>query len=112
MMRKLTSRLLFGSTIGTITGLFLAPHSGKETRTNIRNSTTDFIYSVQDTHEKIINVQKAIGEIKEVSKTTIPILTKELTRDIERYHFQMEPRIQRATQQVKKIQSEYLNVEK
>lgn len=95
--------LLFGSIAGGIGGLLAAPKSGNEMRKDLKvyieettESTLELKQSVDNLKEAVITTRKTIDE-------TIPVVTQSLTKDIEAFKFQAQPRMDRIKTQVERL---------
>ncbi|MGC6769996.1 YtxH domain-containing protein [Enterococcus sp. LJL128] len=105
-MKGFLKGLIFGSVVGGIGGLLLAPRSGKETQEKIIDELDDWKYLTEDFNHKLEGFKSALTDFQVTTETVIPPFVEGLNRDIENFKFQAEPRIEQLQEQLEKIQSE------
>lgn len=105
-MKGFFKGLLFGSVVGGLGGLLLAPRSGKETQEKIIDEIDDWKYLSTDFNEKLTTFKSSLADFQETAETMIPAFAEGLTKDIENFKFQAEPRLEQIQEQVEKIQQE------
>lgn len=105
-MKGFFKGLLFGSVVGGLGGLFLAPRSGKETQEKILDELDDWKFLTTDFNDKLATFKSSLADFQETAETTIPPFTEGLNKDIENFKFQAEPRLEQIQEQLEKIQSE------
>ncbi|KAF1303373.1 MULTISPECIES: YtxH domain-containing protein [Enterococcus] len=103
MLKNFIKGLLFGSSVGAVGGLLLAPRSGNETRKKLAKELEEATDSTLELNESLQHFQRAVVETKRTAMETLPVLQNALQKDIEAYKFQAEPRIKQIQQQVAKL---------
>lgn len=105
-MKGFFKGILFGSVVGGLGGLLLAPRSGKETQEKILDEVDDWKYLTNDFNEKLATFKASLSDFQETAETTIPPFAEGINKDIESFKFQAEPRLEQIQEQLDKIQSE------
>lgn len=96
--------LLFGSTVGGLSGLLLAPKSGKKTRQDFSAELTDLKEAGLGVKDSLAKVQQAAETLQQTADTLLPTFQKEMEKDLRAYHFMVEPRLAQLNEQLEKIQ--------
>ncbi|MBL1228712.1 YtxH domain-containing protein [Enterococcus sp. BWB1-3] len=105
-MKGFIKGLLFGSVVGGIGGLFMAPRSGKETKQKIIDEIDDWKYLHDDFNEKLATFKTNLADFQETAETVIPPFVKGINKDITNFNFQAKPRLEKIQEQLTKIQNE------
>ena len=105
-MKGFIKGLLFGSVVGGIGGLFLAPRSGKETQEKIADEIDDWRFLSDDFNEKLSTFKTSLEHFQETAESVIPPFVEGLNKDITNFNFQTEPRLAQMEEQLAKIQNE------
>lgn len=105
-MKGFIKGLLFGSVVGGIGGLFIAPRSGKETQQKIIDEIDDWKYLHDDFNEKLATFKTNLADFQETVETMIPPFAEGINKDIANFNFQAEPRLEKIQEQLTKIQNE------
>ncbi|AQP54088.1 hypothetical protein CBF34_10205 [Vagococcus penaei] len=104
--QKFLKGLLIGGVLGGSTGLLLAPRSGKKLRqevdTTSRNLTQDLFQIKQDAK----NVSHQVQRVLTLVNTMIPKAIEETEKDVARFQFKANPRLDDIKQQITKITTE------
>ncbi|WP_207871793.1 hypothetical protein DOK78_000190 [Enterococcus sp. DIV2402] len=95
--------LLFGATVGGVSGLLMAPRSGKETQQMVETYIDDVTESTKEFNESLQNFQQALAQTQKTVEETIPYFTKSLQKDVEAFKFQAAPRLARINEQVEEM---------
>lgn len=105
-MKNFTKGLLFGSVIGGISSLLLAPRSGQETRQLLTKDFDELNNKKQAFDTSLSNVQESLINLQEAIDLHIPSFVEGITRDIKKFQFHAEPRMAQIQKQVEKIEHE------
>lgn len=105
-MHKFTKGLVFGSLVGAVGGLFLAPRSGKETRQRFVDELDEWSDLKEDFSEKLEQVKLSAAVLQEAAEIYVEPFIDGLQQDIDTFKFQAEPRMAQIKEQVTKIQEE------
>lgn len=104
-MSKFTKGLLFGSVVGAVGGLLLAPRSGKDTRQKFVDELDEWSDLREDFTDKLDQFKESAAAFQEAADTYIEPFIEGINQDIENFKFQAEPRIDQIQEQVEKIQA-------
>lgn len=105
-MSKFAKGLLFGSIVGGIGGLLLAPRSGQETRKKITDELEDFSDKKQAFDDSLDNFKVSLSAFQEAVDVYVEPFVDGVTKDINKFQFQAEPRLAQIQEQTEKIQAE------
>lgn len=105
-MKGFIKGLLFGSVVGGLGGLFLAPRSGKETQQKMIDEMDDWKYLSNDFNEKMAAFKTNLADFQETVETVVPPFVEGINKDITNFNFQAEPRLEKIQEQLTKIQNE------
>lgn len=105
-MSKFAKGLLFGSLVGGIGGLLFAPRSGQETRKKITDELEDFSEKKQTFDDSLDHFKESLNAFQEAVDIYVEPFVDGVTRDINKFQFQVEPRLAQIQEQAEKIQAE------
>lgn len=105
-MSKFTKGLFWGSVIGGLGGLFLAPRSGKETRQKIVDEIDDLTDLTMDVNDSLEQFKASLEEVKLTASTLIDPFIEGVQRDVDNFRFQADPRIEQINEQLEKLQND------
>lgn len=105
-MSKFAKGLLFGSIVGGIGGLLFAPRSGQETRKKMTDEFEDLNNKKQIFDDSLDNFKESLHAFQEAVDVYIEPFIDGVTKDINKFQFQAEPRLTQIQEQTEKIQSE------
>lgn len=105
-MSKFAKGLLFGSLVGGIGGLLFAPRSGQETRKKITDELEDFSEKKQTFDDSLDHFKESLNAFQEAVDIYVEPFVDGITRDINKFQFQVEPRLAQIQEQAEKIQAE------
>ena len=99
MIKNFLKGIVFGTTVGAISGLLFAPRSGNETRKKLIAELDE----ATELNNSLNNFKQALVDTKETANTLIPAFQESMKKDIENFKFQAEPRIAQIQEQVEKL---------
>ena len=105
-MKGFIKGILFGSLVGGIGGLLLAPRSGKETQEKIREELDDWTDLKDNYDESLARFKQSLADFQDTAEATIEPFVKGINRDLNNFAFQAEPRLEQIQKQLEKIQEE------
>lgn len=111
MLKNFIKGLLFGSTVGAVGGLLLAPRSGNETRKKLTAELEEAADTTLDLNKSLQRFQQAVVTTRQTAAETLPVLQDGLKKDVESFKFQAEPRIEQIRQQVTRINEHVAQLE-
>ncbi|EPF4329154.1 YtxH domain-containing protein [Enterococcus hirae] len=103
MIKNFLKGIVFGTTVGAISGLLFAPRSGNETRKKLIAELDEATELTNDLNNSLNNFKQALVDTKETANTLIPAFQESMKKDIENFKFQAEPRIAQIQEQVEKL---------
>lgn len=103
MFKKFAKGLLFGTTVGGITALFLAPKSGVETRAEVTGQVNDSKQAVKTMSQSIKGVKTNMKKVQE-ELVHLDEVKKETNETIDKFKYEVTPRIKNINEQIEKIQ--------
>ncbi|EOH92612.1 YtxH domain-containing protein [Enterococcus villorum] len=107
MIKNFLKGIVFGTTVGAISGLLFAPRSGNETRKKLITELEEATELTNELNNSLNNFKHSLNETRETAKSVIPAFQEAIKKDIENYKFQAEPRIAQIQKQVKKLSDDF-----
>ncbi|MBP2099397.1 YtxH domain-containing protein [Enterococcus rivorum] len=105
-MSRFARGLFWGSVIGGLGGLFLAPRSGKETRQKIVDEIDDLTDLTMDVNDSLEQFKSSLEEVRITASTLIEPFVDGVQRDVDNFRFQADPRIEQMNEQLAKLQND------
>lgn len=105
-MKSFTKGILFGSVVGSLGGLLLAPRSGNDTRKKLAEELDEATELTQNLDASLRRFQGSLLHLKETADELVEPFVTGTQQDIEAFKFQAEPRIAQIQEQLEKIQAE------
>ncbi|MEY8446662.1 YtxH domain-containing protein [Enterococcus ratti] len=105
MIKNFLKGLLFGTTVGTISGLLFVPRSGNDTRKKLITELEEATKLTNELNNSLHHFKKAIIETKKTARSVIPVFEESMKKEIEDFKFQTEPRVAQIQEQVDKLKN-------
>lgn len=106
MSKNFAKGILFGSIVGGLGGLFMAPRSGNDTRKKLAEELDEATELTLNLDASLKRFQSSLVQLKETADELIDPFVTGTQQDIEDFKFQAEPRIAQIQEQLEKIQHE------
>ncbi|MBF8808574.1 MAG: YtxH domain-containing protein [Enterococcus lacertideformus] len=103
MIKNFLKGIIFGTTVGAISGLLFAPRSGNETRKKLIAELEEATELTNDLNNSLTHFKQAMLETKETASSVIPAFQESMKKEIDNFKFQAEPRITQIKEQVEKL---------
>lgn len=105
MTARFMKGLLFGGLLGAAGGLLFAPKKGKETQAELKHAFDESRADFQTVQQDSQNVQENLHQTQMLAQDLLPTFQKELTRSLEDFKFQADPRMARIREQVQTLKT-------
>lgn len=99
MFKQFLKGILFGASVGAVSGLFFAPCSGNETRKKLIQEIDDTTELTNKFNNSLNKFKQSLLKTKKIANTVIPDLQEDIQKDMEIFKFQSEQRIKQIQEQ-------------
>lgn len=107
MIKNFVKGLLFGAVTGTIGGLLLAPHSGKDTRKKIVDDIDETTELTLEVNDSLNHFKEAVDTLVTTAHELLPPFQKGVEKDIQSFKFQTEPRIEQLNEHLERMNARF-----
>ena len=111
LLKQFTKGLLVGSVIGSVSGLMLAPRSGKDTKKKLTKDLDEASQLTMDLTQSLNKFYFSVNQLKETSEMILPEVIEDLEATFNTFRFQTEPRVKQIVTQTEIISQQVHELE-
>ncbi|MCR2821074.1 YtxH domain-containing protein [Lederbergia panacisoli] len=109
--KALAYGILVGGVVGAATALLTAPSSGKELRSQLKESKGEWIRIAQDLKEDAMDIKNSVAKVSKEGKEIIKELAGDVKMAVEEWQRDIEPNIEAMQEEMREIQNTIAQLE-